>query len=535
MKHYTTEVLIVGGGVGGVAAALSALQQGAHVILTEQTDWLGGQLSTQMVPPDEHTWIERFGASRNYRTYRASVRDYYRRWYPLRAEASAIEALNPGGGGVGALCHEPRVSHRVLENMLAPWTAAGRLIIKMECSSVRVDLQDNEHVAAVDFVISTGETLSIACDLVLDATETGELLAFSGTEFVTGAEGSRDTGEPHAPADADPHNIQAASVCFAVSHHAGENHRIDRPTDYDSWLAVQPDFWHGPQFGWVAPHPHTLAPRRYEFSPNPNDRPWTVTADQSRDNGADELWRFRRILARNNFTKGSFDSDITVVNWPMIAYLGGPLFGVHDADANLDAARRQSLSFLYWLQTDAPRTDGGTGWPGLRLRPDVSDTADGLAKVPYHRESRRIQAQYRITEADLAVAVRGEDGAVSYADSVGVGAYRIDLHPSTGGDNYIDIPAWPFEIPLRALVPQRMRNLIAAAKNIGTTHITNGCYRLHPVEWAIGEAAGALAAYCIKNRSEPHAVTASAARVVDLQTEMTVQGVELRWPEVRYY
>ena len=42
---------------------------------------------------------------------------------------------------------------------------------------------------------------------------------------------------------------------------------------------------------------------------------------------------------------------------------------------------------LYWMQTEAPRPDGGTGFPGLRLRPDVMGTADGLAQAPYHRES----------------------------------------------------------------------------------------------------------------------------------------------------
>ena len=82
--------------------------------------------------------------------------------------------------------------------------------------------------------------------------------------------------------------------------------------------------------------------------------------------------------------------------------------------------------------------------------------------------------------------------AESFADSVGVGSYRIDLHPSTGGDNYIDISSLPFQIPLGALIPQRVENLLPACKNLGTTHITNGCFRLHPVEWAIGEAAGAL-------------------------------------------
>ena len=80
---------------------------------------------------------------------------------------------------------------------------------------------------------------------------------------------------------------------------------------------------------------------------------------------------------------------------------------------------------------------------------------------------------------------------------MGVGSYRIDLHPSTGGNNYIDISSLPFQIPLGALIPRRVENLLPACKNLGTTHITNGCYRLHPVEWAIGEAAGALAAYCL--------------------------------------
>ena len=87
-----------------------------------------------------------------------------------------------------------------------------------------------------------------------------------------------------------------------------------------------------------------------------------------------------------------------------------------------------------------------------------------------------------------------------FADSVGVGSYRIDLHPSTGGMNYIDISSLPFQIPLGALIPRRIENLLPACKNLGTTHITNGCYRLHPVEWAIGEAAGASSRSALKSR-----------------------------------
>ena len=89
---------------------------------------------------------------------------------------------------------------------------------------------------------------------------------------------------------------------------------------------------------------------------------------------------------------------------------------------------------------------------------------------------------------------------------MGVGSYRIDLHPSTGGDNYIDVSSLPFQIPLGALIPRRVENLLPACKNLGATHITNGCYRLHPVEWNIGEAAGLLAAEAIRTASPPRRI-----------------------------
>ena len=105
---------------------------------------------------------------------------------------------------------------------------------------------------------------------------------------------------------------------------------------------------------------------------------------------------------------------------------------------------------FYWLQTEAPRADGGQGFPGLRLRGDITGTEHGLAMAPYIRESRRIRAVTTVVEQDLSYAVRGEAGAVNYRDSVGIGMYRIDLHPSTGGDNYIDVRLVPVRDPARA-------------------------------------------------------------------------------------
>ncbi len=219
----------------------------------------------------------------------------------------------------------------------------------------------------------------------------------------------------------------------------------------------------------------------------------------------------------------------------MIDYFLAPVIDVPDAAHHLAAARGLSYSVLYWLQTEAPRPDGGTGFPGLRLRGDITGSADGLAQAPYYRESRRIAAEYTVVEQDLSVAVRGDRGAVPYEDTVGVGMYRIDLHPSTGGDNYIDVAASPFRIPLGALIPVRMENLLPAGKNIGTTHITNGCYRLHPVEWNIGEAAGTLAAHCLQQSTTPRAVRNDPRQLASFQDRLTAQGVELRWPDIAGY
>lgn len=530
----TADLLIVGAGVGGVAAALAALRRGRSVVMTEETDWLGGQLTSQGVPPDEHTWIERFGCTRSYRRFRDAVRDYYRTWYPLTSAARATFELNPGQGRVSRLCHEPRVAAAVLDAMVAPYQAAGKLRILLDHRAVGAEVE-NDTITAVQLAGPDESRLTVVAPYVLDATELGDLLPLTGAEHVTGFESAAVTGEPSAPPEGQPANMQAFSWVFAVEHRDGEDHTIDKPDQYGFWAGYRPPYWPDRLLSLTAPDPRTLEPFTRTFVPHGGSGP--VVADQSLDPGDRELWEFRRIVSRIMFEPGFADSDVTVVNWPMIDYLPGPLIGVSDAerDEHLAGGRQLALSMLYWLQTEAPRPDGGAGWPGLRLRPDVMGTTDGLAKAPYIRESRRIEAQYTVVEQDLSLAVRGEHGAVRYDDTVGVGMYRIDLHPSTGGDNYIDVASSPFQIPLGALLPVRLRNFLAAGKNIGTTHITNGCYRLHPVEWNIGEAAGALAAYCLAHDLAPEQVWSHSDTCARFQRELIDDGFELEWPDVKGY
>jgi hypothetical protein len=263
-----------------------------------------------------------------------------------------------------------------------------------------------------------------------------------------------------------------------------------------------------------------MAPNHYRFEPH---------AEEPR--AFSGLWSYRRLRDRSLFQPEFFSSDVCLVNWPLIDYLDGDLCTASAAERTrlLAEAREMSLCVFHWMQTEAPRPDGGAGWPGLRLAPDVTGTDSGLAMAPYIRESRRIRARKTVTEEEVSAEHRpGCKLAASYPDSVGIGSYRIDLHPSTGGDNYIDVPSLPFQIPLGALLPVRMKNLLPGGKNIGTTHITNGCYRLHPVEWNIGEAAGLAAAYCSE---EGIGLDELAERIDDFQKVLVAEGVELAWPD----
>ncbi|MDR2472293.1 MAG: FAD-dependent oxidoreductase [Tannerella sp.] len=525
-KEMKADVVIAGGSLGGCAAAIAALRNGLKIIMTEETDWLGGQLTSQGVPPDEHPWIETHGAPASYRTFRTAVRDIYRRTYPLTEAAKERRYLNPGGGSVSVLCHEPRVALAALYDIFNPYISAGKMTLLLEYKAVAADVTGDKVQALKVRSLKSGNELILNAPYFIDATELGDLLHLTGTEYVTGAEAQKDTGEMHAAEHADPANQQAFTVCFAVDNIPGANNIIDKPKSYNFWRNHIPALtpaWSGKLLDLTYSNPSTLEPKKLGFNPD----------GKSIDGGILNLWNYRRIIYKDNFLSGCYDSDICLVNWPQNDYALGNLDG-KDFAKHFIKGKELSLSLLYWLQTECPRPDGGTGWSGLRLRGDIMGTDDGMAKYPYVREARRIKALFTVLEEHVGkeqrIAVSGEATAAKFYDSVGTGYYHIDLHPSTKGNNYIDFPSLPFQLPLGAFIPQRMENLLPACKNIGTTHITNGCYRLHPVEWSIGEAVGCLTAYALKHQTTPRAVRETPPRLADFQTSIRSQGLEPEWP-----
>ena len=222
--------------------------------------------------------------------------------------------------------------------------------------------------------------------------------------------------------------------------------------------------------------PATLKPRNAPFFEDEDED----EVDPSRQFTG--WWSYRRVIYPGHLASSRRIDEATILNWPHNDYMVASVIdrAGEEVRRHFDAARQLSLSLLYWLQTERPRPDGGCGYPGLYPRPDVSGAAGGLAKAPYIRESRRIRALRTVTEAHVGTVMRGgwdpawppedpgqrraQPQAETFEDSVGIGYYRIDLHPSTGGDNYIDISCLPFQIPLGALLPRRVENLLPACK-----------------------------------------------------------------------
>ena len=330
--EVSADLVIVGGGLGGCAAALAALRNGRTVVMTEPTDWIGGQLTQQAVPPDEHPWIEKFGGNASYFALRRGIRDHYRAHYPLTAEARSVINFNPGNGAVSKLCHEPRVALAVLSASLAPYASAGKLLLLLEHTPVKAETRGDRVLSVAVKDSRSGDERVLTAPYFLDATELGDLLPLAGVEFGVGFEAKSETGDQAAPETAQPDNQQSFTCCFAMDYLAGEDHTIDKPAEYAFWRDYVPKLspsWPGKLLSTEYCDPVTLKLKPWQFDPTGVGK---------------GLWVYRRIVDPINFRQGTYPGGMTLVNWPLNDYWLGNLIGVSAEEAAKHVARAKQLS-----------------------------------------------------------------------------------------------------------------------------------------------------------------------------------------------
>ncbi len=514
------DILIVGASTGGVAAALAASEVGAAVLLVEEGSWPGGQLTSQGVcTPDENNWIEGMGCTERYAAFRQKIRFWYTSTYSL-SDTASLANFNPGSCWVSRLSFEPQVGVNVLTAMMQPFIDSSKLKVIYHARVLSCEMRDRS-LESVEIETESGR-FRVTARYTLDATDTGALLPLCGSEdvdWVVGAESREVTGEPDAPPSARKDWVQPFTFPFAIewSPETISTNRISAPPFYAELKAKQNyHILHGAITGIFQ--------------------------------GAMPWWAYRRILASSNFADARIPADVAMINTAGNDYYGGNIIGSlakddHSVQTTLQRAREASLGYLYWLQNECeretPAKDGSTkGYPEFRLRSDLFGTVDGCSPQPYIRESRRIVPVARILEQQIVVkdfsgaTCRGERARASFmADSIGIGHYALDIHPNGHGEPNHYVPTQPFQIPLGALIPNHLECYLPACKNLGTTHLTNGAYRLHPIEWNVGESAGLLAAWCVKHGLTPREVLLNQNALRKFQLHLVRQGVPVYWFE----
>lgn len=503
IREQTCDVVILGGGLGGSAAALSASEKGLRVCMAEPTDWIGGQMTSQGISAfDDNEWIQTTGASLSFRTLRQGIRNHYAPM--LRPGVTFDSPLNPGLCWVSYECSQATVDLEVLRSMLQPYVRGGRLSIFLRTAPIAVDKSGDSIQSVTVYGFQSHETFRLRAKIFIDATELGEFLPLAGAGYVTGAESRDETGEPDAPLRADPKTVQSFTYAFVLEQRKSTSGDDPKPLGYDGYAT------------------------HFSFrSTDADGKTLTYGMYAQLPKTPGSFWTYRRLIAQEQFKPGTFSSDLSMINWDSNDTCDQGLLSadpVEQAKA-LQHGKQVSLAFASWLQHDVPRDDGkGTGYPDLSIVTAALGSPDGLSQFPYVREARRMKALRTIHEQDLAT---NDARAVPFADSVGIGQYPIDIH-ACGSSPHLP-PSKPYQIPLGALLSANISNLLAASKNIGSTHITNGAYRVHPTEWAIGSAAGAIAAAAVAGHIMPKEIAGSPARLRQLQWDLLAQGQPLVW------
>ena len=512
MKTIKAQIIICGASLGGTIAAISAAKEGKRVVLLEKTKWIGGQLTSQAVPPDEHLWIEEQGCTRSYREYRNTVRNYYRN---LEGYTPKEEFFCPGDSEVSLIAHPPKLALSILTDMAKPYVENGTLTIITE-AILKDCYVEGDEIKSVTYTVD-GEDIEFVGEYYLDGTDIGDLIAISGTEYRVGAESRAETGEEDAPEVGDSEDMQSYIYSACIENRREGDYTIEKPEMYDTFSKMKMPYDEHLLYSMFGPNSSTGKAKKFG-----------MFLEEYNEEGIElfPLFKYRRIVCADLFKDGSHPYDVTLINWPQNDFFHGNLFDCEDAARNDYLAQQYTLCFVYWLQTEAPRYDGGKGYPYFRLAPEYLGTENGLSMAPYIRESRRIKGKFMITATDVCDEERSK-----FADSVGVGSYPIDLHITTKTHTFFYKPTHRFTISLGAMIPERMKNILPACKNICSTHLTNGCYRLHPVEWNVGEVSGLLASFALDNGVLPVKVWEDKELFAKFCVFIEERGIQRYWDE----
>lgn len=437
-REQSTDVLVVGGGTSGVAAGIQAARSGVNAMIVEEGPWLGGMLTSAGVSAVDGNYNLRSGI---FGEFCDSLAVHYGGWDRLKT------------GWVSNIMFEPSVGNRIFNSMTS---AENRLDVRYGLGFEKAEKLPRGWKVYFRNP-SDGKCMIVKTKILIDATELGDVAAACGAGYRVGMDSRYDTGEEIAPEKANDIVQDMTYVAILKDFGPDADMTIDCPEGYDA-----DDFI------------------------NSCKGPRSTGATYGR-----VLWTPQEMIDYGRLPGGKY-----MINWPIDGndyYANVIEMSPQERQAVFEKAKNYTKCFIYYIQSEL-------GYKNLGIADDEFPTSDGFPLIPYHREARRIDGEVLFTMNHAAKPF--EQTQPLYRTGIAVGDYSIDHHHFAHPD-YDNIPKLnfgpiaSFNVPLGALVPKGVDDLIVAEKSISVTNIMNGATRLQPVVMQIGQAAGVLAALAV--------------------------------------
>ena len=437
-REQSTDVLVVGGGTSGMAAGIQAARSGVNAMIVEEGPWLGGMLTSAGVSAVDGNYNLRSGI---FGEFCDSLAAHYGGWDRLKT------------GWVSNILFEPSVGNRIFNSMTS---AENRLDVRYGLGFEKAEKLSRGWKVYFRNP-SDGKCMIVKTKILIDATELGDVAAACGAGYRVGMDSRYDTGEEIAPEKANDIVQDMTYVAILKDFGPDADMTIDCPEGYDA-----DDFI------------------------NSCKGPRSTSATYGR-----VLWTPQEMIDYGRLPGGKY-----MINWPIDGndyYANVIEMSPQERQAVFEKAKNYTKCFIYYIQSEL-------GYKNLGIADDEFPTSDGFPLIPYHREARRIDGEVLFTMNHAAKPF--EQTQPLYRTGIAVGDYSIDHHHFAHPD-YDNIPKLnfgpiaSFNVPLGALVPKGVDDLIVAEKSISVTNIMNGATRLQPVVMQIGQAAGVLAALAV--------------------------------------
>ncbi|MBO9997602.1 MAG: FAD-dependent oxidoreductase [Cyanobacteria bacterium SID2] len=443
-KHYTVDVLVVGGGTGGTVAAIQAARRGANTLLVSEYSWLGGMLTAAGVCAPDGNELVAFQTG----MWGAFLRELRKR--------------QPGGldnAWVSFFTFDPRIGERIFED----W-AKKLPNLQWIANSIPLEVRrEGDRIVGVRF----GD-FSVEAQVILDGTELGDLLPLGDVPYRWGWEWQSEFEEPSAPTEPNEHT---------------QRHPVQALT----WVAILQDFGKGN----TAPEIPTL----------PLDTPESFVGAWT-DYGVDKFLSYGKLPGNrfmlnwpnrgNDYGEG-LDRLVESAN--------------ARADC-LQEAKWRTQSFMRFLQRQLGRRYGCAGgiFPhaesGLALYPYFRESRRVVGLRTVTEQDVLPKSGSQVVQLPMWEGAVDSIAVGNYPNDHHYPDWTFPVRSKTlrwGGR----VTGTPFSLPYRALIPAEIDGLLACEKNISVSHVANGCTRLQPIVMGIGQAAGMAAALCVERGCQP--------------------------------